>query len=424
MKRPKLVIALGFVAVLVSAIGAILADVLWIPARHPVPKDLVETAKVRGYGAIRFWGDENTKSFDDAMTAQYTQVREAAKAGTMPGALTQANFLSISGGGDKGAFAAGLLQGWTESGKRPVFESVTGVSTGAMAAPFAFLGTAYDHVLKEIYTTTNADQLYDNRWYIGILGNAVKGTAPLKSLIEHYVTDAVLDEIAAQSRIGRRLLVSTTDIDAQRPMIWDLTGIAASGRPDRRKLFVDVLLASAAVPGIFPPVRITVVADDGKTYDELHVDGGATAQMIFTPPEVKLYQFEDKVFSMRRHRTLYVIRNGKLAPEYDPAPENAIVLMGLGVETLVKYQVISNMQLLAIEAKTGRTEFRFDAIPNTVEVGAHKQFSRVFAEELFKIGHDLGRQENWSTSVPDTPELSQTSPAQGSSSSTRARADK
>lgn len=271
-----LLTVLGGVLVLAAA-ALFLEWVSFLPARRPVPAALAETARVPGYtDVIRYWGDEVTPAFNTAITTLYEEIK-SLKAQSLGLPLTdKAEFLAISGGGENGAFAAGVAAGWTRHGNRPNFEAVTGVSTGALAAPFVFLGPTYDDELRDIYLKANASDLYVDRGVLGVLGDGLKDTAPLAALIRQHVTDPFLDEIGVQSRLGRRLLVATTNLDAQRPVIWDLTAIAASKAPGRRDLFVSVLLASAAIPGVFPPVRISVVGDDGRTYDELHVDGGVT----------------------------------------------------------------------------------------------------------------------------------------------------
>ena len=238
-------------------------------ARNPLPAHLVETAQVPGYENIRFWGDIYSKPFERMLIAKDRMVRAAAEAGIAPERARETSYLSISGGGDRGAFAAGVLAGWSERGDRPCFEAVTGVSAGALAAPFAFLGPAYDASLHEIFTQNGPDQLFTARGVMGFFRDALNETTPLKALIAHYASDAVLDRIAAEHRLGRHLFVMTTNLDAQRPVIWCLSAIAASGRPDRRDLFVEVLRASSAMPGLFPPVRIKVEAGDGASYDEL-----------------------------------------------------------------------------------------------------------------------------------------------------------
>ena len=228
-----------------------------------------------GYKGIRYWGDAELKKLNEVSAVRLEQVREAhRKDPSVP--LERAYYLVISGGGGDGAYGAGLLAGWTLSGTRPQFEVVTGISTGALTAPYAFLGPKYDGRLKEIYTTISEKDVLRSSGPLGALfGASLTDNSPLKALVAKHVTADLVDLIGAENAKGRKLLVGTTNLDAQRPVVWDMTAIAASGNPDRVQLFRDVLVASAAIPGVFPPQLIRVQAD-GKSYEELHVDGGTT----------------------------------------------------------------------------------------------------------------------------------------------------
>ena len=187
--------------------------------------------------------------------------------------------LALSGGGARGAFGAGLLTGWTRSGTRPRFAAITGVSTGALMGTFAFLGPQYDGELERFYTATTDADIFADRGFSGLLSDAVKDSTPLKRLIERTVHEEILDAVAVEHHRGRRFLVGTTNLDSARLVVWDMSAIAASGRPDRLRRFRDVLLASASVPMVFPPVYFPVEWE-GRTYWQMHVDGGA-AVIVF-----------------------------------------------------------------------------------------------------------------------------------------------
>ena len=411
MRRRRWLLVLGLIALVSAAVAWPLRSTLFKEGRrNAVPEGLVETAKVPGYD-VRYWGDELTPQFEGFVTKLYEQIKQNSERKIGPDFLREANFIAISGGGDNGALTAGIMKGWTERGDRPIFEAVTGVSTGALAAPFVFLGPSHDKDLADIYLNNGSADLYAGRGLFGLLGNSLESTAPLEALVRRYATDAFLDEIAAQSRLGRRLLVASTDLDAQRPMIWDLTAIAASRRPDRRDLFVQVLLASAAIPGIFPPVQFRVVAADGKSYTELHVDGGVTAEVIFVPPEAQLSELEKKIFGGVRKRTLWIIRNGKLGPEYAPSHDRMFALASRGVLTLVKYQVLSNLHVLAREMQAGQSAFYYQGIPQAFNTIKQTQFDRAYASALFRCGIEVGRAGKWATDVPTTPIMVWSAPA-------------
>jgi predicted acylesterase/phospholipase RssA len=400
-------VAYGFPAraALVIAIAVVLGGCLATSDRAAVPGTEIEAARVSGYGDIRFWGDEVTPTIEAIIRRQYRQVQQAAVAGE-PGISTRkAEFLAISGGGGDGAYAAGFLTGWSRSGQRPHFEVVTGVSTGALAAPFAFLGPRYDGVLKDIYTRYGDNDLVIDRGLLGFLGSSRYDTAPLKRLIEQYMTDDVLEAIAQEYSKGRRLLVQTTNIDAQRPMIWDLSAIAASQQPDRRDLIVQVLLASSAIPGAFPPVRIQVNAD-GRSYDELHVDGGVTAQIFFAPPRTRFARFEQTAFGGTRERTLYVIRNGKLTPDYKPTEEGVFPLAIRSITTLTKYQSLSDLRRLDRIASETNARVLFTSIPPTFTQTARSEFDRAYMGELFLVGEQMGLSGRaWRSGPPPAPAL-------------------
>ena len=403
MRRRRWLIVLGLI-VLVSgaAVWPLRSTLFKEGRRNAVPEPLVETARIPGYD-VRYWGDELTPAFQSFVTKLYEEIKQNSERKVGPDFVREANFIAISGGGDNGALTAGIMKGWTERGDRPVFEAVTGVSTGALAAPFVFLGPAHDQDLAAIYLNNGSSDLYTSRGVFGLLGNSLESTAPLEALIRRYATDAFLDEIAAQSRLGRRLLVASTDLDAQRPMIWDLTEVAASGRNDRRDLFVKILLASAAIPGIFPPVEFRVEAADGKTYSELHVDGGVTSEVIFVPPESQLSELEKKIFGQVRKRTLWIIRNGKLGPEYAASHDKMFALASRGVLTMVKYQVLSNLRVLAREMEAGQSSFRYLGIPQAFNTIKKTRFDRTYAAALFKCGIEVGLAGSWRSDVPTTP---------------------
>ncbi len=387
------------------ALAVMMSGCVAVQERTAVPGPELEAAQVSGYSDIRSWGDVVTPTVEAIIRRQYRQVRDAALAG-QPGASTRkADFLAISGGGGDGAYAAGFLTGWTRSGQRPDFEVVTGVSTGALAAPFAFLGPSYDDVLKEIYTQYGDRDLVVDRGLLGFMGSSRYDTAPLKGLLERYMTDDVLDAVAREYAKGRRLLVQTTNIDAQRPVIWDLSAIAASRQPERRDLIVRILLASTALPGLFPAVRIRVDAE-GRTYDELHVDGGVTAQLFFAPPRTRFARFEQMAFGRPRERTLYVIRNGKLTPDYRPTEERAFPLATRSITTLTKYQGLSDLRRLDRIARETNARVLFTSIPPDFTTATRSEFDREYMGELFRVGEEMGRTGRaWRSSPPPAPAL-------------------
>src|SRR5215468_5048952 len=195
----------------------------------------------------RFYVSENKQIVDLAIKA--AQRRNLAR-----GQSTSRYFLAISGGGDDGAFGAGLLVGWSDRGDRPVFDVVTGVSTGSLSAPFVFLGREYDAQLKEVYTQTTANDIFVRRptVFAAVASDAVSDSAPLRSMIARYLDQAMIQRIAEEYSKGRLLFILTTNLDQGRPVIWNIGAIAASNNPKAQNLIVDVLLASASIPVVFP----------------------------------------------------------------------------------------------------------------------------------------------------------------------------
>jgi hypothetical protein len=192
------------------------------------------------------------------------------------------SIIAFSDGGAGGAFGAGALAGLTQNGARPLPSVVTGVSAGALIAPFAFLGPAWDQKLTAIYRDGAIQGLLRKRLFAGVFGSSVYSSAPLQQLIKRYADDAMIEAIAIESTKGRLLLVATTDIGTGEPVIWNLTSIAANGGRDAKVLFRSILLASASVPGMFPPVTIKFRAN-GQLHEETHVDGGVTMPFFIAP---------------------------------------------------------------------------------------------------------------------------------------------
>ncbi|HKX13301.1 MAG TPA: patatin-like phospholipase family protein, partial [bacterium] len=254
------------------------------PQRLPAVPATATIKADPGLGPIRFMVRTDTESF--AKEAKNSLRKEQAwlTSNGRVGSLPPVNFLAVSGGGDNGAFGAGLLNGWTAAGTRPEFKAVTGISTGALIAPFAFLGPKYDHVLTTVYTTISKDDIFKKRGLIrGFFSDAMADSAPMGQLIERYVDRGLLDAIAAEYAKGRLLLVGTTDLDALEPVIWNMTALAASKHPRALDLFRRIMLASASIPGAFPPVMLDVEVD-GVRHQEMHVDGGTIAQVFLYPP--------------------------------------------------------------------------------------------------------------------------------------------
>ena len=301
-----------------------------LPRLEPVPQSEENEFTVLGLSDVWYWGDEVTPGMIAEGQAGYKREQAFATAADRSAAVSPAYFLAVSGGGENGAFGAGLLVGWTAAGTRPDFKLVTGISTGALIAPFAFLGPAYDPQLRAIYTQISPKDILEKRWIVsGLLGDALATNAPLYRTIQRYVTPTLLQAIATQYERGRLLLIATTDLDAGRPVIWNIGKIAASNQPGALELVRKILLASAAIPVAFPPVMIDVDAD-GQHYEEMNVDGGASAQVFVYPPGIQLTKHGPK-----RLRHLYVIRNARLDAQWADVNRQTLSIAQRSISSLI-----------------------------------------------------------------------------------------
>jgi predicted acylesterase/phospholipase RssA len=307
------------------------------------------------------------------------------------------NFLAISGGGDDGAFGAGVLVGWSARGDRPNFGVVTGVSTGALSAPFAFLGSAYDDHLKRVYTDSSADEIFKQRTVLAAVTNdAMADSAPLRSMIAHYVDDEVVQRIAEEYNKGRLLFILTTNLDQGRPVIWNIGAIAASGHPRSRELMIDVLLASASIPAVFPPVMVDVTVG-GQRYQEMHVDGGAVAQAFLYPPSFSLSQATASLgisaaqFRAQRKRTAYVIRNGRLARPEEKIDRETLAIAKQAIATMTTSSGVNDTYRIYLTTKRDGVDFNLASIGDDFDVPYKGPFDKGYMRALYEYGFEKGR---------------------------------
>ena len=296
-----------------------------------------------GIANERFLPSEGTSLMDAEFAAAMERQRHARGLAT-PAGMSPLQLLAVSGGGENGAFGAGLLCGWTEQGSRPVFDLVTGISTGALTAPFAFLGSRYDPQLRAVYTEIKPSEVLSKRSITAALfDDALADNAPLFETISRYVDDRMLADIAAAYDTGRLLLVVSTDLDAQIPVVWNIGAIAKSGNPRAVDTVRRILLASAAIPAAFPPTMIEVTLD-GKTYQEMHVDGGAFAQAFLYPPALtaKRRQRMRAGLPVSEARA-FIIRNGRLDPEWARVERRTLGIAGRAISTMIAAASVNDM---------------------------------------------------------------------------------
>jgi hypothetical protein len=350
-----------------------------------VPVVQEERATVLGLpSGIRYWADGDPEEFMLAAGESFEREKAYLASTGHQGPLPPATFLAISGGGENGAFGAGLLVGWTEAGTRPVFKGVTGVSTGALTAPFAFLGPAYDDKLRQVYTTLSAKDVMQPRGFLAVLlDDAMADNSPLRKTVAKYFDQAMLDAIAEEHKKGRILLIGTTNLDARRPIIWNIGAIAESGHPRALELVHDVLVASAAIPGAFPPVMVDVEVD-GKAYEEMHVDGGASSQVFLYPPQLNVSRS-----GVSRERVLYVIRNARLDPDWAQVERQVLSIAGRAISSLIQTQGVGDLYRIYLTTQRDGFDFNLAYIPKRFTRTLKEPFETAYMQELFDLGYDL-----------------------------------
>ena len=223
------------------------------------------------------------------------------------------SILALSGGGANGAYGAGVIVGWSDTGKRPNFDIVTGISTGALAAPFAFLGPQWDDALKRAYTDGKTQNLLGWRNLAALVAPSLFSSHSLRKLVDRNITPELVRQVSIEHGKGRRLLVVTTNLDAEEAVIWDMGALAARGDRAALLLFRRILLASSSIPGVFPPVLIAARGSDGRVVDEMHADGGISTPFLVVPEGLQLRTGSG---NQPRGGAIYVLVNGQLSPQY------------------------------------------------------------------------------------------------------------
>jgi predicted acylesterase/phospholipase RssA len=357
-----------------------------------VPTDRTTQAVPLGVPNARYYVDVDLSDFTrDAMKSIDRERATLAASGKAGQPLPAINFLAISGGGDDGAFGAGLLIGWTEAGTRPEFKGVTGISTGALMAPFAFLGPRHDKELREVYTAVGPKDIYESRSVLAALtSDAMADSRPLWNLLSKYVTADLLTEIAAEYAKGRMLLIATTNLDARRPVIWNMGEIATSTEPRALDLFRKIMIASASLPGAFPPVMIDVEVD-GKAYQEMHVDGGAVAQVFMYPPGLTQAVIAAGGQIAERERQVYVIRNTRIDPNWAEIDRRMFSILGRAITSMFQSQGIGDLYRIYVTAQQDKIDFNLAFIGSEFTTVHKEEFDTAYMRALFDYGYQLAR---------------------------------
>jgi len=336
------------------------------PPRIPFTAADEDAASIPGIPEARFWGN-SVADFTKALPSQ-------------PGP-----WLALSSGGEDGAFGAGLLNGLTASGKRPDYAVVTGVSTGALMAPYVFAGPKYDDALRQAYTTITSADIYE----AGRTSESFADSWPLRDLIAKQITPDLLNDVAAAYRNGRRLFVVSYDLDAERSVVWNLGAIAAHGGDDGLKLFRTVLLASASIPGAFPPTLIDVESN-GKKFQEMHADGGIGGQ-FFVAPAALMAATSDYHLPAT---ALYVVINTDLKPEFQVVERFVPSILTQAVGAAVNIDTRLMLDRAYELAKRSGVPFNAATIPASFNMTSRGAFDPDYMKALFDIGFDQGKGAN------------------------------
>lgn len=361
-----------------------------LPRLDAVPPELTEKAGIPGIPNARFWLDHDLTAFIQSVIEDNQRENEALiRAGKSTDPLPPIHFLAISGGGDAGAFAAGLLGGWTVQGTRPEFKVVTGVSAGGLIAPFAFMGPRYDDVIRTVSTTVGPGDVFNRNLLTGLAADGMADSKPLSRIIAKYVTQEFLDAVAAEFAKGRILEIGTTDLDAGRPVTWNMGAIAASKAPGALELFRKIMLASASIPGAVSPVMLDVEID-GRHFQEMHVDGGVISQVFTYPPSILMELERATGKPLRREIRVYVIRNGRLEPEWSEMQRRTLRIGQRAISVLTQAQGINDVSRIYLTAKRDGADFKLAYIDSDFDYPHEKDFDTGYMKRLFEHSYKLG----------------------------------
>jgi predicted acylesterase/phospholipase RssA len=348
------------------------------PPRAAYSESDAKAATVPGFSNIRMWADAPSQDF----------IRSALRPRPQPG--QPFTYLALSGGGGEGAYGAGVLAGWTASGKRPPFTIVSGVSTGALIAPFAFLGPRYDGLLKQLYTNGIAETFVENPKPLqALFGPALFSQQPLRDAVREYINQDLLNAIAAENTKGRRLLVVTTDLDSDRPVVWDMGAIAATRSPKALGLFQDVITASASIPVVFPPTLIEATAN-GHSFKEMHVDGTVTTP-VFTFPDNFLLRPDSVPRPNGPQPELFIVMNNRIEPTFHVVEDTTTRVATRSFATKNKQDTRGILFATYELARRNHLAFNLTYIDKSIPETDATGFGTAYMRSLYANGYDKGR---------------------------------
>ncbi|MGH8129053.1 MAG: patatin-like phospholipase family protein, partial [Gammaproteobacteria bacterium] len=362
--------------------------------RRPPPPGLINAAEPAGFGPDIRLLTVDRRRYIQEFPQWVAGLRKAAHGKPI-------NILVLSGGGSYGAFGAGALTGLSKTHARPQFQLVTGVSAGALLAPFAFLGPSWDDPLRKVFTSGALRSLQRSS-KLGALKRivfpqGVGGHDPLATLVNRFVSDDMIDAVARQAATGRQLWVATTNLDDQETEFWNMGAIAERGGAAAHKLFRKVLIASASIPGMFPPVMIRV-AENGKTYDEMHVDGSVTTPLFLAP----VVALTAPVGHQLAGANVYVMINGHMGKQPTETPINTIRILEDSFSAQLIYNTRNAFNEVIAFAYREQMHLDFTSIPDAFRSGSFLDFHRQHLQELFDYGESCAmRGLLWTTVAQD-----------------------
>ena len=375
--------------------------------RHAAPAQDALKGSIPHFPDVRAWAGQPSSALEQDLAQSFAHESAQDFPKAADGSVSYAH-LALSGGGANGAFGSGFLNGWSSTGTRPVFKIVTGVSTGALMAPFAFVGPPYDQALKEFYTTTRSRDIFMLGSTFGLLwqvmaGEALADTRPLQAMIAAHVDASLLKRVAEAHQRGRRLYIGTTNLDAPRFVVWNMGLIASSGHPDALALFRKVMLASASIPVAFPPVLFDVeLTPGGPRYDEMHVDGGVGARVFLNGGVFRgsIIRERGGLGGLGRE-DIYVIHNGQLIPQPDPIARALPAIAGRVIDATGRAVAIGDLFRIQGYAQHEGGSFRWITLPEDVNMAGDEVFDPVQMQMLYDLGHRMALKEpRWLTQLP------------------------
>jgi predicted acylesterase/phospholipase RssA len=398
----------GIARLAVLGVGVVLAGCGTL-LRNPVPVSATATATIPHLPDVRARAGQHSAAMERDLAESFAQESRQDFPRAADGLIHYAH-LALSGGGASGAFGAGFLNGWSETGTRPRFKIVTGVSTGALMAPFAMLGPAYDGALRDFYTTTSSRDIFVMGSLLSLATRALTGdslldTSPLAALIAQHVDADLMRKVGEAHRQGQRLYIGTVDLAALDFVVWNMGLIALSGRPESLDLFRQVMLASASIPIAFPPVLFEVEAD-GRRYDELHVDGGVGARVFYSGG-----LFRPSIVRQRGghgaeegREDIFVVHNGQIRPAAQPTRRTVVAITARVLDASSRSAAIGALHRIHSIARSEQAGFHWVTIPEGVTVTSEETFDPAAMRVLYDVGYRSALEgPRWQTTAPGVP---------------------